>query len=185
MTHVWDSRRVESERAGPTVSVHVVHLPPDQGADVESDFLSSHLPFALGGVAGVHPDGSAWILVLQQTARAQDPEMSFGEELGILDRAVWRAIAFNPGARVAHVTGWRRPDLERVYERAGVMASSLELWTLADLVAGLLAECCGADLASLTVEFVPGCAFPGLAHACQHDVFLDVFSQWQQRHPEQ
>ena len=165
---------------GRTVSAHVLHLPPDQGADVESDFLSSHLPFALGGAAGVHPDGSAWVMVLQQTAQAQDPDLSFGEEVGILDHAVYRAISFNPGARVTQVTGWQRPELERIYEQNGVRIASLELWRMADLVAGLLAECCGATLASLSNVFVAGCAFPSEEHACAGDAFGDVFNRWQQ-----
>lgn len=180
LTHVWDNRRVEQSRTGRTVSAHFVRLPNDQHADIESDFVSSHLPFSLGGIAGVHPDGAPWLLVLQQAAGFADSPLSFSEEMGILDHAVWRAMSFNPGAETGRGLGWRRGELLAAYQDRGVDPTSLELWTTADLVTGLLAECCGSELMALADGFVSGCAFPSEGHACQHDVFLDAFARWQQ-----
>lgn len=180
LTHVWDSRRVNQERTGQVVSAHFVRLPEDQHADIESDFASSHLPFSLGGIAGVHPDGAPWLLVLQQAAAFPGPALSLSEEMGILNQALWRAMSFNPGAETGRGMWWRREELLLAYRERDVDPPPLELWTTADLVAGLLAECCGSTLTSLADGFVAGCAFPGEVHVCQHDVFLDVFARWQQ-----
>jgi hypothetical protein len=120
------------------------------------------------------------LLVLQQAAAVPDLPLSLSEEMSILDKSLWRAVSFNPGAETALGRGWRREELLAVYQERDVAVVSLELWTTADLVAGLLAECCGSALISLADGFVSGCALPTEAHACQHDVFLDVFARWQQ-----
>lgn len=179
LTHVWDNRRISQERTGQTVSAHFVRLPQDQHADIESDFVSSHLPFSLGGAAGVLPDGEPWLLVLQQAAAFSGAPLSMSEEMGILHHALWRAMSFNPGAETGRGMAWRREDLA-AYRDRGVELTSLELWTVGDLVTGLLAECCGSALVSLADRFISGCAFPSETHACQHDVFLDIFARWQQ-----
>lgn len=47
-------------------SGHFIHLGDDQHVDVETDFLSSHLPFNVAGFGGVFPDGKPWMFVMQK-----------------------------------------------------------------------------------------------------------------------
>lgn len=178
-TFVWDDRRRGHERTGQTVTAHFVVLPGDQHADIESDFVSSHLPFSIGGVAGTFPDGSPWLLVLQLAASPPERPWFRSEELRVLDQAMRRIEDLNPGAEADEPEAWSRDELVAVYESRDVNPLQLQLWSTAELVAGLLAECCGTPLVTVADGFLSGCAFPDLAHPCEQDVFLDVFARWQ------
>ena len=63
--------------------VSQVRLGAGQDGSLECDFLSSHLPWAAGGVHGVGPEGDPWLVVVQMAPRAAAGELvaSMPEEL--------------------------------------------------------------------------------------------------------
>lgn len=181
MTSVWHSRDANRDRSGDWAMAHFVRLPADQHVDIEGDFLTSHLPFCVGGVGGVFPDGAPWLLVLQQSVvlREDESAMSFAEELGVLDASVRSALRHNPGAEASRGLPWHRNDLLRDYQDAGIDEAIIRKWPTTDLLVGLLANCCGPSLVNLANGYISGCAFPKEDHTCQLDVFEDTFSRWQ------
>ncbi len=42
---------------------HLISFPDNQDAGLESDFLSSQMPFNVGGFSGLYPDGSPWMFI--------------------------------------------------------------------------------------------------------------------------
>ena len=66
MTDLWKGPWVDDPHDREIAMGHLVKLPDAQLADVESDFLASHLPFHAGGFGGVYADGNAWLFVVQQ-----------------------------------------------------------------------------------------------------------------------
>ncbi|MFF8625239.1 hypothetical protein ACF057_29675, partial [Rhodococcus erythropolis] len=87
------------------------------------------------------------------------------------------AMSFNPDALVAEELSWRHDDLMKVYEEEGIPAVSVAGWSAADLLRGLLAQCCNVELAAVVAGY-PECAYPQSVHACEADVFADVFAGW-------
>lgn len=162
------------DRSGDVVHGAFIALPSDQHGELEADFLTSHLPFSLGTVIGLFPDGSPWLLLLQQASAAIGGQEQ--QRLG-LEASLTRALEFNPGAVVEDSRSWARADLEAVYAGRGVIAG-LHTWSTVDLVLGLVAECCGVQLRTMVERQAAGCAIPGLAHACQLEVLEDVFVAW-------
>lgn len=79
---------------------------------------------------------------------------------------------------MAASTAWTRGDLIDMYEQAGVEAAEVADWPAADLLQGLLAECCYVDLEQIVAGRLTQCAFPDQDHQCEHDVFRDVFALW-------
>lgn len=165
---------VQHDRSGEMVHAAFVAVPSDQHGEVEADFLSSHLPFSLGAINGRFPDGSPWLLLLQLASAALGgPE----QQQRALEVSLARAVELNPGAAVEDARAWSRADLEQLYVDRGAQVG-LGTWSTADLVLGLVAECCGVHLRTLVERQASGCALPGLKHVCQLDVLDDVFVAW-------
>ena len=161
------------------VSGHLIALPEDQHVAVESDFLMSHLSFHVGGFGGVCDDGASWLFMLQ-IGPAEHVSAAVGTAAsvdghGLLRRSLDRALSLNPQARVTAELLWERTSLLAVYEQRGAARAVVAGWSTAELLTGLLAECCNVSLPGIVDGHARGCAFPGEAHACEADVFADVF----------
>ena len=167
MTSVWHSRTDGRDRSGDWAMAHFIKLPGDQRVDIEGDFLSSHLPFSLGGVGGVFPNGEPWLLVLQQSALLPATGSAHAEELEVLEVSMSRALRGNPGAGADEGISWHGTDLLREYAARGADAEIVRKWSTTELLIGLLANCCGPTLADLATRYAAGCAFPGEPHVCQ------------------
>lgn len=178
MTDLWNNTWAEPATGEEIASGHFIHLGDDQHVDVETDFLSSHLPFNVAGFGGVFPDGKPWMFVMQK-APADLATRLRGEDdpHSLLRGSLDRAMSFNPDALVAEELSWRHDDLVKVYEEEGIPAASIAGWSAADLLRGLLAQCCNAELAAVVAGY-PECAYPESTHACEADVFSDVFAGW-------
>ena len=181
MSNVWhgpwsDERREEHIAAG-----HLIDLPSDQHADVESDFLMNHLPFHTGGFAGYSGNGEPFLFVLQQTTlSAHALRRDANDPYAVIRDSLDRALEFNPGAEVSAELHWTRETLVDAYMSRDVAAPAIEGWPVATLLRGLLAECTSITLEDIVSGYRVGCAFPGITHACCGDVFDDVFTQWAQ-----
>lgn len=178
---VWLGRWAD-EPGDPEIAIgHFLVLPEYQDGSVECRFLTAHLPFQAGGFHGVFPDGAPWLFVMQQS-----PADAAGRLVGE-DDPYWgmrdgldRALAHMPGVELTAEVCWSRDDLLDIYAGQGVPEGQVDDWPLADLLAGLVGEMCNVDLIAIASGRITGCAFPDdLAHECAHDVFSDVFDQWQ------
>ncbi len=120
------------------------------------------MPFWVAGFGGVFPDGQPWLFVLQKA-----PADVAVRLLGIDDPAwplrdsLFRALRFNDGAVITDEYVWSRWDLLRIYEWKGIDPDAVIDWPVADLLLGLLTECCYADLGGVVDGRTAGCAFPG------------------------
>lgn len=190
MTNVWNNTWADEARGDEVASGHFIELGAEQDVGVESDFLSSHLPFTVAGLGGLYPDGKPWMFVMQKASAGGTPGL-LGEvdphgvrcavdPHGVLGDSLDRALAFNPEAVAVRELCWSRSDLVAVYEREGVAAGSVGRWSVADLLRGLLAQCSGVPLADLVAGY-PDCAYGGALHPCESDVFGDVFAAWARR----
>lgn len=179
MTGIWTNSWTD-QPTGPEVAVgHLVDLAPDQDPVVESDFLSSHLPFHVGGFHGVYPDGRGFVLMLAKSPADVARLVGAGDAHWPMDAAMGRALGYCDGAVLSQELRWTREDLVTVYRRrCGLGRKQLADWSVAELLWGLLAECCYVDLRAVVVGRASGCAFPDTTHPCQHDVFADVFTRW-------
>lgn len=209
MTGVMTTREHASS-ASDVVLLAGIDLGPEQDPAVEWDAIGSHLPHLIGGFQGRYQDGSGWIVVIQKSPELLVPDATVGGlpaesfdgyvestgELAMVD-GLMRALWFNHGAsltggdsggpRIVHdgiAEGgdylWTRDDLLLAYACRGMDVDDVEDWTVTQLVRGLLAEACAVPLAAIVAGHEAGCAFPGTEHACEHDVFRDVFAAWQQ-----
>jgi len=177
LTQLWNNTWAPPIYDG-VATAHYVSLGDDQDADVESDFLSSHLPLHVGGFGGAYPDGRAWTVILQAA-----PTEESASELtvqGLLSSEVDRALAFNTAATLQKEVAWTRDELLNVYQDQLVLPSEVESWSMSDLLRGLLTQCCGLWLRGV-VRGYPSCAFPDAPHACEGEVFTDAFSAWVER----
>ena len=180
LTGIWAGRRVTQAHDDVVVTGHLIRLPGYQDGEVESDFLSSHLHLSAGGFHGLYPDGTPWVFLIQIA-----PE-GLGSLAGIDDPhwaprdSLQRALRFNHEAVVVDEDLLDRERLLAVYSWAGVDPEEVAHWPVADLVQGLMAECCYVDLADVVAGYAAGCAFPEVEHDCQADVFSDVFAAWAQ-----
>lgn len=158
--------------------ISLVTLGRDQDPHLESDFLTAHLPYAIGGIHGVDPYGTPWALMVQvmpETAAQIVPTACASWPTA---DAINRVLTLNDQAAL----DWDRPldrsHLLQAYHERGVSQDQLEDWTLADLLVGLLTECCYDDLPDIVALAPSGCPFPDDEHECQHDTFRDVFAMW-------
>lgn len=155
-----------------------VRLLPGQHVDVEEDFLGSHLPYRRAIVGGLDVDDQPWLFVFQAVPPAVIHQAwgSEADPFEVLRKAVANALVYNSGAQVELEIVWTRNDLLDVYADR-VADAAIEQWSTSDLLRGLVAEICNVELADITAGY-PSCAFPTRTHACQHDVFDDVFTAW-------
>lgn len=181
MTNVWNNTWADEARGDEVASGHFVELGADQDVGVESDFLSSHLPFNVAGLGGLFPDGKPWMFVMQKASAAGTPGL-LGEvdPHGVLRGSLDRAPAFNPEAVAVHEFRWSHRDLVTVYEEDGVPPGSVDRWSVADLLRGILAQCCDVPFSDLVAGY-PDCAYGDALHPCESDVFDDAFAAWGRR----
>ena len=182
MTNIWKASWVDDPKDANLVIGHLIRLPDGQHADVEADFLTSHLPLQAGGIAGVFIDDNPWLFVLQIVPADASAFLAGDDDpLWPARDALDRALSFNPGAEMTVELRWSRHGLIEAYEDAGVAAQRVRDWPVAALLGGLLAECCYLPLSAIVDGYRTGCAFSGIDHACELDVFNDVFARWQAR----
>ena len=99
MTDLWKGPWVDDPHDREIAMGHLVKLPDGQLADVESDFLASHLPFHAGGFGGVYADGNAWLFVVQQGPPDASDVLAHGSDpFQVMRDSLDRALSFNPGA---------------------------------------------------------------------------------------
>lgn len=178
MTGIWDAAPELPDGAEVVATASLVRLGPDQHDVLEADFLSSHLPFQLGGFHGVGPDGQPWALILQVAPAKLAVLVGSDNEYWPLVDGLNRALEHNPEASLISDRGFTRQDVVDIYEEQGVDDVEVWFWSLPELLLGLLAECCYVNLPKIVAGMVGECAFPELVHDCQHDGFADVFSMW-------
>jgi hypothetical protein len=188
LTGIWSNRDVDPSVADGIASGHLILLPDDQHAEVEGDFLTSHMPFWVAALGGALPDGQPWLFIVQKAPA----DVSFGlvgadDPAWVLRDSLFRALRFNDGAWLGEELIWSRDDILDVYRWEGIDPESLDSWSMASLLRGLLAECCYVDLGDVVNGLESGCAFPDIEHDCTGDVFSDVFARWatgRMTHPE-
>lgn len=156
-----------------------VRLGSGQDGGLESDFLCSHLPWAFGGFHGVGPGGDPWLVVIQAAPARAARELAGSENRWwpMVD-GLDRALRWSGEADVASDLGLTRDGLVSIYVDTGIDRTTVDDWPVADLLAGLLAECAYVPLARIVTGRLTGCAFPDVEHDCEHDVFRDVFAAW-------
>ncbi len=179
MTGIWSNSWVD-ESIGDEVAIgHLISFPDNQDAGLESDFLSSHMPFNVGGFSGVYPDGNPWMFVLQKAPADVSGRLMREEDPHWLMRdSLQRALRFNHEATIVDELTWTRGKLEFAYHLEGIDTDDIADWTIADLIRGLLTECCYVELSDIVDRHSAGCAFPNIEHDCAGDVFTDVFARW-------
>ncbi|PZS16988.1 MAG: hypothetical protein DLM57_09335 [Pseudonocardiales bacterium] len=156
-----------------------VWLPPGQHVDVEEDFLVSHLPYHRAIFGGLDSVDDPWLFAIQAvpTPAVRDTWGRDANPYDVMRDGMENALIYNVGAHIASEAQWTRGDLVDIYAERGVDPNHLSAWTTFELLRGMLAEICNVDLQDVVAGY-PNCAFPDWAHACQHDVFGDVFSAW-------
>ncbi len=179
MTGIWSNSWVD-EPIGDEVAIgHLINFPDNQDAGLESDFLSSHMPFNVGGFSGVYPDGNPWMFILQKAPADVSRRLMREEDPHWLMRdSLQRALRFNHEARIVDELTWTRGKLEFAYALEGIDIADIADWTITDLIRGLLTECCYVELSDIVDRYAAGCAFPDIEHDCAGDVFTDVFARW-------
>lgn len=174
MTGVWTSRVPDYGNNTLHMCGHFIMLGAGQDADVEWDFIGSHLPFHSGGLTGVGPGGTPWVFIIQVAPDLGDPDAAVDR----MTDAVSRVLDFNPEAWLCETVSLTREELVSAFADAFVNEDDVADWSFAELVFGLLAECCNVHLPQIAVGRVGQCAFPDDEHECTHEVFTDVFARW-------
>lgn len=179
MTGIWHAALDVDPDQEVAVMATLVQLGRDQHDELESDFLASQMPFHFGGFHGVGPDGHPWAVMLQM-APASAAKLVDGRLFWPLLDGLDRALHYNWEASVVDQRVFIEWDLRQIYSERGVHPRHIEDWDAAELLLGLLAECCYVPLERIVAGRITQCALPDLAHDCTHDVFSDVFAAWMQ-----
>ena len=181
LTGVWLESQPAVKGSGNLAGFYFIDIPSDQHVELEATFLGPFLPFKVGGMYGNNPDGSQWIVFALVGPYYEGP---FGDiDEGVLENfleSLDRALSFNAEAEASADRVYRHEELIELYTNAGIDAASVD-WPTNDLVNGLLAEMCGASLQQIASGYKQKCAFPGVEHECESNVFLDIFASWQRR----
>lgn len=179
MTGIWANSALDLDTRDELVLIQMIELGRDQDPAVESDFMIGHLPFQVGGFHGVFPDGQGWTVVLLTSPEAiADVVANAPHGHWALVDGVDRALRMNPSAVPGQQLVITRDLLRELYGRHGVDSDALRSWSTAELLWGLLAECCGVELRDVAAGYDAGCALPSDDHICCGDVFRDVFAHW-------
>lgn len=181
MTDLWNNTWIDAPEGKEIAAGHFIELGAEQHVDVETDFLSSHMPFHVAGFGGLYPNGKPWMFIMQK-APADTSARLFGDEDAhrVLRDSMTRALTYNPEAVMVKELLWHRGDLIDAYRKRGVPRGAVSGWPVADLLRGLLAECGSVPLPDIVAGY-PDCAFPDVTHPCEADVFSDVFAAWGKR----
>lgn len=156
----------------------MVILGSDQDAHVESDFLTAHLPYAIGGLHGVDSCGTPWVLLVQVMPYDAANIVDSAHAHWPMADAVDRALTLNDQASLVWGHLLTRPRLLEAYRYQDVTDGEADGWTVAELLVGLLAECCYDNLPDIVTLAPHGCPFPDEEHECQVDTFRDIFAMW-------
>lgn len=179
LTGIWNNRDAAPSTDDEIATGHFIALPEDQHLDVEADFLTAHIPYWVASLGGAFADGQPWLFVLQKApADASRRLVGAADPAWVLRDSLYRALRFNDGAQLRQEFVWSHADLLDVYEWVGVDPDAVAGWSVAELLRGLLTECCHADLVDVVDASPSGCAFPDVEHDCAGDAFTDVFARW-------
>lgn len=179
MTSVWTKSREENDGGDACVTVHLILVGDDQDCDVEATLLVRFLPFHTGGFSGFDRNGKLWIVVIQHTAIDDSSELVRREgPFWTFQNSLERALQHSPSARVMAENRYTRDELLDIYALDGLPTGRAFSWSTAELIYGLLAEMCDVSLEAVVNGYPHQCAFPNIEHACENDVFSDVFSRW-------
>lgn len=181
MTGIWLwPRRGTHDTRDDVVLFSLIRLGAGQDGALESDFTSSHLPWAFGGIHGVGPDGSPWLLVAQVAPQpAADLVRSSNSWWPLVD-SMDRALHFNAEASVSADHGLTLEQVLDIYYAQRIPPLFVDDWSTTELVSGLLAECTGIPLDAIVTGRVTGCSVGDVPHDCQGDTFVDAFAAWTQ-----
>lgn len=177
LTGVWTAGADLGTADELIATASLVRLGRLQHDVVESDFLGAHVPFHLGGFHGMGPDGWPWTVMLQ-LAPVSAAALVDADPFWPMVDGLSRALALNGEATLVEHHEITHDDVMDIYLDDGVQAWGIDEWNLRDLMLGLLAECCYVPLQQIVLGRLTQCAFPGVVHDCQHDVFGDVFAMW-------
>lgn len=181
LTGFWTWRWPGDADADNVALVSHIRLGEMQDGELETNFLSSHLPWTYGGFHGVDPHGDPWLVVIQicprnTAAKLVDAVDPWWPLIDGLDRA----LRFNRAAEHEADVALTREELVAAFTDEGIEAESIAYWTVPDLLAGLMAQFVPVPLATIVAGRLTGCALPEQEHECQYDVFRDVFAAWSQ-----
>ena len=178
MTGIWQAAVDLDTDTELVATASLVRFGRDQHDQLEADFMGSHLPFHFGGFHGVGPDGHPWAMMLQVAPSAAADLVGSDSVYWPMSDGLERALHYNWEAELLSDRGLRRWDLVDIYAERGIDPTSVEDWTVPELMLGLLAECCYLPLGQIVTGRTVQCAFPDIDHECQRDVFSDVFARW-------
>ena len=179
MTYVWTKSREEDDGGDACISVHLILIGDDQDCDVESTLLARFLPFHTGGFSGYDQNGSPWIVVIQHAPSDDSSKLAQSEgPFWALQNSLERALQHSPSARVMVENRYTRSELLNQYGVEGLPTGKAHGWSTSELIYGLIAEICDVPLGAVVNGYPNQCAFPNIEHACENDVFSDVFSRW-------
>lgn len=182
MTYVWTKSREEDDGGDACVTVHMILIGDDQDCDVESTLLARFLPFHTGGFSGFDQNGTPWLVVIQHAPFDDSSELARREgPFWALQNSLERALQHNPSARVMVENCYTRDELLNQYGVEGLPTGRAHAWSTAELIYGLIAEICDVPLGAVVKGYSIQCAFPNIEHACENDVFRDVFAHWNLR----
>lgn len=180
LTDLWYTRdRLWADDTDLVVLGQYIQLPSGQHVDLESDFVTHHLPLRRAGFGGIDTENNPWLFVLQAAPRSMSSELfdADADPYAVLRQSMDSALIYNARAEVTVEGEWDRSALSEVYAVNGVAPEDIEQWTTLDLLQGLLAELTGVDLRTIVAGY-PDCAIPDRSHTCQHDVFDDLMTAW-------
>jgi hypothetical protein len=160
------------------VLISKVRLGQDQDGSVEYDFLSSHLPWAFGGIHGVNAGGNPWLVMVQVAPAKASALVGSQNPWWVMVGGLENAIRYNNEASVSADVGLNAADLVQIYKDSGVDSDLIAEWTISELVQGLIAECAYVPLSQIAEGRLRQCAFTDMDHECQYDVFKDIFAAW-------
>ena len=181
MTGIWtmpgagvdhDSGREE------LATVHLVRLGEFDDGAVEARFLSSHLPWCVGGFHGVTATGEPWVVLIQAVPADSAAVVGADDPYWVATADLSTALGYAPAARIPEELNIDREFLLDAYAASDVDPGDVSDWPVTHLLWGLLAECCYVPLPDIVRGRLTQCAFPDEVHDCQHDVFTDVLAHW-------
>ena len=176
-TWLWPWRGSE-EGQDLVVLISKVTLGINQDGSMECDFLSSHVPWAFGGIHGVGPSGDPWLMLAQIAPASLSLVVNSENDWWAMVDGLIRALTYNNEAEVSQDVGLTKADLHDAYKDSGISVDRIADWSVTELVSGPLAEATNMALTQIVDGRTRQCAFPDTTHECQHDVFRDVFAGW-------
>ncbi len=151
-------------------------------AEVETSFLTAHLPFCVVAAQGVDAHRIPWAIVVQ--ILPLEAHVTLG--------GPWRAV--ETARQELHHAMWRvgdvmvlaesvttRADLVRLLHERGIRRHEISDWSVEDLALMGISELANAPLQAIATGRLTGCASPEIDHDCPRDVFNCVFGRWQER----